>query len=66
MGGHERDGLGHVQGGAAAQADDPVRPVRAIGGHARGDRALDGIAGDVREEGRLQAGRPQVFHQLLG
>ena len=63
MGRHERDGLGHVEGRSAAQADDPVRPVCAIGGHARGDRAFDGVARDVGEEGGIPSGGAQLLDQ---
>jgi len=64
MRGHEGDGLGHVQGGAAAEADDGVGMVGTPGRCSRRHLAFHGIARHVREQGGLEPGRPQALQDL--
>ena len=60
MAGHEGDGLGHVERGAAAEADDGVRLVGAERLDARDHLAVHGIA---RDAGELAGGQRPAAEQ---
>ncbi len=58
MHGHQRDRLGHVERRAAAQADDRVGAVRAIGADAVVDLAPGRVAPKLRIDGYLETFHP--------
>ncbi len=54
---HQRDGLGHVQRGAAADADDRIRAMRLVRGRAGHHLAAHRVAEDLREHADGETGQ---------
>jgi hypothetical protein len=55
--GHQRDGLGDVEGRAAAQSDHGVGTVVLVGRHALAHLAAHGIAPDAGEDAGMKRGQ---------